>query len=158
MEYLRDLVPADLNLCDGAASFLQSGFWGGFKARFGWESRAFFADWGPGQGRPLLVMRRRLGPGFSFAYVPWGPELPGDLVADANADTNADADADAGKADGTEAGEGRRGALGELARALKAQLPGDTAFVRFDPPWYTEGAGIPPPPVGKPLYRAGADV
>jgi lipid II:glycine glycyltransferase (peptidoglycan interpeptide bridge formation enzyme) len=78
-------------------------------------------------------MRRRLAPGFSFAYVPWGPELPEDF------------------ADGGES-------LPELARALKPLLPGNTAFIRFDPPWYTEGAGTPPPVVGAPFYRAGADV
>ena len=76
--YLRGLVPADLASCNGAASFLQSGFWGSFKARFGWNARGFLADWegspgGASGGSPLMVIRRRLGPGISFAYVPWGP-------------------------------------------------------------------------------------
>jgi lipid II:glycine glycyltransferase (peptidoglycan interpeptide bridge formation enzyme) len=119
---------------------LQSGFWGSFKARFGWDSRAFLVDWKAGQERPLLVMRRSLGPGVSFAYVPWGPELPADPFAA-----------------GTIA-PGAHGALAEIAGALKAMLPGDTAFIRFDPPWYSEGADSPPPPVGRPFYRAGADV
>jgi hypothetical protein len=43
---LKNLQKADLLFCDGAESFLQSGFWGGFKARFGWEAFAFRAVWG----------------------------------------------------------------------------------------------------------------
>ncbi|MDR1374457.1 MAG: peptidoglycan bridge formation glycyltransferase FemA/FemB family protein [Treponema sp.] len=130
----RGLVPADLAACSGAAAFLQSGFWGSFKARFGWNARAFLADWGEGRIMPLLIIRRRLGLGVSFAYAPWGPELPPDFSA----------------------GE-RQAALEDLARALKELLPGDTAFVRFDPPWYTRGAAFPPP-LQKPLVRAAADV
>jgi lipid II:glycine glycyltransferase (peptidoglycan interpeptide bridge formation enzyme) len=116
---------------------LQSGFWGSFKARFGWNARGFLAEWGEWGARPLLLIRRRLAPGISFAYVPWGPELPGDFPRD---------------------GDSRNRALEELARALRSFLPKDTAFIRFDPPWYTEGADTPPPPVFKPFTRAGADV
>jgi lipid II:glycine glycyltransferase (peptidoglycan interpeptide bridge formation enzyme) len=83
---------------------------------------------------PLLIIRRRLGPGISFAYAPWGPELP----------------------PGFSAGE-RQAALEDLARALRGLLPGDTAFVRFDPPWYTRGTEFPPP-LEKPLSRAAADI
>jgi lipid II:glycine glycyltransferase (peptidoglycan interpeptide bridge formation enzyme) len=132
---LRGLVPADLACCAEAASFLQSGFWGSFKARFGWAARAFLADWG-GE-RPLLVIRRRLGPVFSFAYVPWGPELPPGFP-------NSDRE--------------RSSAMAELAIALRPLLPNSTAFIRFDPPWYTEGAETPPPSIGPPLARAAADV
>ncbi|MDR2020021.1 MAG: peptidoglycan bridge formation glycyltransferase FemA/FemB family protein [Treponema sp.] len=132
--HFRGLVPADLAACSGAAAFLQSGFWGSFKARFGWNARAFLADWGEGRTMPLLVVRRRLGPGVSFAYVPWGPELPPDFSA----------------------GE-RQAALEDLACALRELLPGDTAFVRFDPPWYTQGAEFPPP-LKEPLFRAAADI
>jgi lipid II:glycine glycyltransferase (peptidoglycan interpeptide bridge formation enzyme) len=51
----------------------------------------------------------------------------------------------------------------ELALALRAFLPRDTAFIRFDPPWraadrMSEGPGALPPPVGAPFVRAGADV
>jgi lipid II:glycine glycyltransferase (peptidoglycan interpeptide bridge formation enzyme) len=115
---------------------LQSGFWGSFKARFGWTARGFLADWeGAAGAAPLLVMRRPLGPGFSFAYVPWGPELPASFPA---------------------GGEGR--ALAELAGRLRPFLPGDTAFIRFDPPWYTEGAGTAAPALDKPLVRSRSDV
>ncbi|GHV63470.1 peptidoglycan bridge formation protein FemAB [Spirochaetia bacterium] len=155
MKFIKSIEPAELTLCDGAQFFLQSGFWGSFKARFGWNARAFFVDWGiwsPAEPRspteprslmeplgtaPLMLIRRRLMPGISFAYVPWGPELPPNFPQ-----TNDD----------------RNAALAELALGLCRFLPRDTAFIRFDPPWYTEGADAPPPPVGKPFSRAGADV
>jgi lipid II:glycine glycyltransferase (peptidoglycan interpeptide bridge formation enzyme) len=142
---LLSLSPADLGFCAASASFLQSAFWGSFKARFGWNARAFRVRWAasPEEEKPLLVIRRRLGPGFSFAYVPWGPELPETFSGEPDT---------------------RNAALPELALALKAFLPKDTAFVRFDPPWYAEGAfaadaaggaAVQPAP---PLTRAGADV
>ena len=150
------VIPAELSVCDGASSFLQSGFWGAFKARFGWEPLAFLVDRREAPGpRPLLVIRRPLGPGLSFAYVPWGPEW----------------EEPAGD------GDSRFRILAELARRLGSRLPRDTAFIRFDPPWYREeGAAVPgepePPapaantgPVrppaagfGRPFRRAAADV
>ncbi|MDR2110505.1 MAG: peptidoglycan bridge formation glycyltransferase FemA/FemB family protein [Spirochaetaceae bacterium] len=133
--YLRNLVSTGLSRCNGASSFLQSGFWGSFKARFGWNARAFLAEWASSGGEtiPLLVTRRRIGPGFSLAYVPWGPELPPGFPP-----------------------AGRGQALRELAEALRGFLPRDTALIRFDPPWFTEGDT--PPPLGKPFSRAPADV
>ena len=135
--YLRNLVPAGLSRCNEASSFLQSGFWGSFKARFGWNARAFLAEWDSpgGETTPLLVIRRRMGPGFSLAYVPGGPELPPGFPSSA--------------------GPGE--ALRELAEALRGFLPRNTALIRFDPPWFTEG-DIPPPLLGKPFSRAAADV
>jgi lipid II:glycine glycyltransferase (peptidoglycan interpeptide bridge formation enzyme) len=140
---LLSLTPADLSFCAEAASFLQSAFWGSFKARFGWNARAFRVSWAasPERDRPLLVIRRRLGPGISFAYVPWGPELPEAF---------------------SEPGE-RNAALLELALSLKAFLPKDTSFVRFDPPWYAEegaagGATADAALPSAPFIRAGADV
>jgi len=110
--YIKELVRADLSFCDQAASFLQSGFWGGFKARFGWEAFAFRAVWeteaSKQEEKSLLVLRRRLTPFFALAYVPWGPELP--------------------------AGVPFQSALEELAKRLKETLPKDTVFIRFDPP------------------------
>ncbi|GHU95117.1 peptidoglycan bridge formation protein FemAB [Spirochaetia bacterium] len=141
-QYIKGIEPVELGICDGAKdggaqSFLQSGFWGSFKARFGWNAQAFLVDWGAFGALPLMLIRRCLGLGISFAYVPWGPELPLDFPQ-----TN----------------DERNAALAELAQGLRRFLPGDTAFIRFDPPWYTEGAGTPPPPIGKPFSRAGADV
>jgi len=112
---LKDLQKADLPVCDSARSFLQSGFWGNFKARFGWEALAFRAVWDNGPEsveKPLLLLRRRLAPGLALAYIPWGPELP-------------------------EGFDARETAVMELAVSLKKMLPKDTVFIRFDIPWCT---------------------
>jgi lipid II:glycine glycyltransferase (peptidoglycan interpeptide bridge formation enzyme) len=93
--------------------------------------------WQSGSRHPLLVIRRRLGFGVSLAYVPWGPDLPQDFPADPKI---------------------RNAALEELAEALKGFLPRDTVFIRFDPPWYSEGPGTPPPELGSPFVRAAADI
>jgi lipid II:glycine glycyltransferase (peptidoglycan interpeptide bridge formation enzyme) len=134
--YLRGIFPADLSACVNAGSFLQSDFWGDFKARFGWTARAFLVDWAGAGVLSLLVLWRPLAPGLSFAYVPWGPELPPAFTDD---------------------GE-RNEALRELAQALRPLIPGNTAFIRFDAPWYTEGPETPPPQIDPPFTRAGADV
>jgi lipid II:glycine glycyltransferase (peptidoglycan interpeptide bridge formation enzyme) len=135
--FLRNLTAAALDSCEGA-SFLQSAFWGRFKARFGWAAHAFRVEW---EGvpadppPPLLLMTRPLVRGAGFAYVPWGPELPGGLSTPAD----------------------KTRALVELARELRPHLPGNTAFVRFDPPWYN-AEGEAAPPLERPLARAPADV
>ncbi|MDR1306975.1 MAG: peptidoglycan bridge formation glycyltransferase FemA/FemB family protein [Treponema sp.] len=170
--YLISLRPAELSVCTAAASFLQTDFWGGFKGRFGWAALAFTAEWltgtaaaglppagGPPQSGgetavlPLLVLHRRLGPALSFAYVPWGPELPAGYDAAA-----------------------RNVSAARLAAVLRGLLPRDTAFIRFDFPWYCETtpalAPEPVPPVSsagraaagecsppeKPFRRAAANV
>jgi lipid II:glycine glycyltransferase (peptidoglycan interpeptide bridge formation enzyme) len=163
---LSRLEKADLSVCGGAVSFLQSDFWGRFKARFGWTFFAFSAacDAGPagppaaapalpGSSEtaavpeagpaapdvpPLLVLCRRLGPGVSFAYVPWGPVFGAAFAVPA-----------------------RAAALEELAAGLKALLPPDTAFIRFDLPWPGEDFAVSrkdPRLFGKALRRAAADV
>lgn len=114
-QYIRRIIPTDLARCDGGESFLQSGFWGAFKARFGWNARPFLIEWMNGAVKPLLVIRRRLFRGFSFAYIPWGPEVPPEVLQDK---------CEYGKL------------LQELAELLREELPHDTAFIRFDPPWY----------------------
>ena len=138
-----NVSPAELSACDGAASFLQSGFWGSFKARFGWEPHPFLVDWGTGPAVPLLVICRPLGPGLSFAYAPWGPELPPAFPADLEAG---------------EDGAARSPLLAELAGALREKLPRSAAFIRFDPPWHRAGAEAAPPVLDRPLRRAPADV
>jgi len=131
---LVELIRADLSVCDKAASFLQSGFWGSFKAQFGWEAFAFRTVWKTvtreQEEKTLLVLRRRLAPAFALAYVPWGPELPD--------------------------GVPYQNALEELAGRLKEKLPKDTVFIRFDPPWLLDSDGqskIPPS-----FIRAEADI
>ena len=37
-------------------------------------------------------------------------------------------------------------------------MPDNVAFIRFDPPWYTEGPGTPPPALSEPFFPAGADI
>jgi lipid II:glycine glycyltransferase (peptidoglycan interpeptide bridge formation enzyme) len=142
----------------GGEPFLQSRFWGRFKAAWGWR------DLGPRlrveleEGKPrelrLLVLIRRLGGPFSFAYLPHGPALD-------------------------YPGPERAGPLLlALARSLRAGLPWGCLFIRFDPPWAFAEAESPGgedgedlseagatasslparPPVGLPLRRAAADV
>jgi len=117
---MMSITKASLDVCDNADSFLQSAMWGEFKSRFGWNALAFLIDWDGYEKCPLLALTRRLAPGFSFAYVPWGPQLPPDFPAG-----------------------NRVAALAQLAVKLKPLLSRNTAFIRFDPPWYSEdGADI----------------
>jgi lipid II:glycine glycyltransferase (peptidoglycan interpeptide bridge formation enzyme) len=134
-EYIQSITGCGLAACEGAGSFLQSAFWGTFKSRFGWESRAFLVNWRGFGERPLLVLYRRLAPGLAMAYVPWGPELP----------------------DNFPTGLELFPALAELAKKLRRLLPRGAAFIRFDPPWFAEEGAVPfpPPPFFK---RAAADV
>ena len=111
-QVLKSLKSADLSVCDDAASFLQSRFWGSFKSRFGWETSAFLAEWENGETKPLLVLRRKIAFGFSLAYVPWGPELPSEILCD------------------------RARAIEELAATLCGMLPKNIVFIRFDLPWF----------------------
>ncbi|HCC36789.1 MAG TPA: peptidoglycan bridge formation protein FemAB [Treponema sp.] len=134
--FIRGVTQAGISACSGAVSFLQSEQWGAFKARFGWNPRAFFVDWEGGGQIPLLALVRRIAPGFSFAYVPWGPELPAGVSP-----------------------ENGRAALPEVARKLKPFLPRNTVFVRFDPPWFVEnGAAGGADDCRDSLKRAAADI
>ncbi|NNM53339.1 MAG: peptidoglycan bridge formation glycyltransferase FemA/FemB family protein [Spirochaetales bacterium] len=51
-----------------APIFLQTGLWGKFKSRFGWQAYGFDVD-----GHSLLVLTRTLRPGLVLAYIPHGP-------------------------------------------------------------------------------------
>ena len=95
--------------------------WGEFKSRFGWTAKGFLIEWTQDDSKfPLLLLCRRLAPGFSFAYVPWGPHLPSDFPED-----------------------GKAQAMAELAEKLKPFLAHNTVFIRFEPPWfYTEGGEV----------------
>jgi len=127
---IQSITAADLSVCESADSFLQSAMWGRFKARFGWEARAFVIEWAEGGARPLLTLSRRIAPGIAMTYIPWGPELPADGVSP--------------------------NATEELARALRPLLP-HIAFIRFDPPWFAPDEGAPPEPPA-PFKRAAADI
>jgi len=144
---LVELRPAELDFCGGASSFLQTGFWGNFKARFGWKAFAFSAKWETSSDAavlPLLVLYHKLGPGIGFAYIPWGPELPPDYTA---------------AADGVTAGgvANPADAAAELAAALRSFLPKNTAFIRFDFPWFTDQPILREGSIPRPFTRA-ADV
>ena len=116
-----EIIEAELSACDNAGSFLQSPMWGEFKSRFGWSAKAFLIEWLSDdikEKTPLLVLCRRLAPGFSFAYVPWGPELPASFPFN----------------------EDRPKAMSELAKKIKKYLSKNNVFIRFDFPWfYAEG-------------------
>ena len=137
MRFIRKVTNADIAVCDKADSFLQSSLWGAFKSCFGWTARAFMIDWTQYGERPLLTLCRRLAPGISFAYIPWGPELPDGFPEDPVE---------------------RSLALSELCAALRPFLPKSAAFIRIDPPWYSRGADAPPPVLLKPFLRSAADV
>ncbi len=135
---------------DLAASFLQSDFWGEFKAGYGWMPLRLELEIGEGAATPngtslpLLILVRRLGAGFSFAYAPLGPGL--ELAASS-----------------------RSSFLAELSEGIEEFLPRGCLFIRYDPPWYElepiasaeegiGGAGVARPIIGSPLRRAAVDV
>ena len=62
---------------------------------------------------PLLVLSRRIASGFFLAYIPWGPEFPSSFPS-----------------------AQRQKAAAQLADKLKPFLSRNTAFVRFEPPWF----------------------
>jgi lipid II:glycine glycyltransferase (peptidoglycan interpeptide bridge formation enzyme) len=104
------LETASAEFCDSSQAFLQSGFWGSFKSEFGWKARHFSLGF-EASSSSLLVLERRLARGFSFAYVPHGPEC------------------DFAEIDRAEA-------LSALAASIRPFLPHGCLFLRFDPPWY----------------------
>ena len=112
---IKEIETADLSICEKSESFLQSYMWGEFKSRFGWEARAFLINWEGRGSTPLLAISRKVIFGFSFVYIPWGPELP---VGFPEAD--------------------RGNALCELAKKLKIFFKSKPFFIRFDPGWYNE--------------------
>ncbi|MDR2796284.1 MAG: peptidoglycan bridge formation glycyltransferase FemA/FemB family protein [Spirochaetaceae bacterium] len=134
--FIKNLTAAPLSLCEDAESFLQSDFWGAFKASFHWTPFAFRIVWENGEEKALLVLYRPLAAGLGFAYAPWGPELPEAFPADNAARTQA---------------------LLETAEALRPFLPRNTALVRFDPAWFSRETE-PAPVILEPFTRAATDV
>lgn len=121
-----------------AGSFMQSRFWGLFKARTGWE--AYEVSGAFGEHAPpirILVLRRRLARVFSFLYVPHGPpeDFAGSQLSRA----------------------ARMRALGQLASALARTFGCRNLFIRFDLDWERDSAGKSDLPADVPLRR-GADV
>ena len=113
MEFITHIESAEIAACDNAQNFLQSSMWAEFKSRFGWDPKTFLIGYEGNVASPLLVLSRTFAPGFSFAYIPWGPsQLPDNFAA-----------------------ENRAKVLAELAEKLKPLLATNTVFIRFDPPW-----------------------
>ena len=112
-----EITKAELSICEDAGNFLQSAMWGNFKSRFGWTARVFSVDWqleNVKEKSAILVLFRRLMPGFSFAYIPWGPNLPSEFPESKKIN-----------------------AMADLAAKLKKHHAHNTVFIRFEFPWYT---------------------
>jgi len=117
-QLINKIEKTELENCKNASSFLQSAMWGKFKSLFGWSAKSFLIEWSFNEKRenaPLLVLYRRLAPGFSFAYVPWGPHLPPFFPCDVKPQ-----------------------AMRQLAKKLKTFFAFNTVFIRFEPPWFNE--------------------
>jgi lipid II:glycine glycyltransferase (peptidoglycan interpeptide bridge formation enzyme) len=113
--FIQEIKEADHAVCENADTFLQSAMWGEFKSCFGWERKAFLINWKGRENVPLLAISRVLALGFSFVYIPWGPQLPLDFPQ-----------------------EEKPKAIFELAVKLRAFFKRRYVFIRFDPPWYGE--------------------
>lgn len=111
------LEPVGLDELDGSDELSQTGFWGRYKSGFGARPYAFRI----GAAGGMLVLVRRVAPGLSLGYVPYGPDLP----------------------DPTGAPGARERLLLRLGQAAAPLLPREVAFVRFDLPWEvgSQGAG-----------------
>ena len=105
--------------------FLQAGFWGRFKEKFGWKAFAVEIIVGTPNGQKdskffeyrLLVLVRRVFRVTHFAYIPHGPDLSWFETL------------------GPATGLDERAILGELSRQIASVLPMKCAFVRWDPDW-----------------------
>jgi lipid II:glycine glycyltransferase (peptidoglycan interpeptide bridge formation enzyme) len=99
------VVRLPLNRIHVPGNLLQSPLWAVAKRSRRTTPLAFRVDSFP----PMLVLIQRVADDASYAYLPWGPQLP---EADQSGRT-----------------------LEIVARALQAHLPGDCVFLRFDLPW-----------------------
>jgi len=118
----------------------------------------------------ILVLWRRLAGPLAIAYIPWGDvfsealsagegrsgggALSGEQALSANEARSAEEAARFGEAAYSERGD----LLIVFARELKKFLPKNTTFLRFDPPWATEGKDNFPPPLKKPFVPAPANI
>ena len=117
------IEPASLEALAGEAELLQSAFWASFRETLGWKAHPFHGRCSD-QEFHFLVLTRRLKLGLGLAYVPLGPGCPEPVQDQARL-------------------------LEELGAAVTPHLPGGTLFIRFDPPWGTEGLGNIPRPLDK---------
>lgn len=140
------LAPTSLERLDRQEVFLQSGFWGRFRAELGWTPMPFIVTIrdpiaGLVTEYPILALRRRIGRLFSIAYVPY-PGLCG--VSPYHAATGSE-------------GDRFIEALGGVSTLLAEYLPADCLFIRYDMPWSAEEPSALPAP-DKPFRRASAEI
>ena len=101
------------------SGLFQSRFWAAFKKQRGYEVQTFMLEMGR-RWSYLVTVNRPFRGGNSYRYVPYGPEL--------------------------RASEGEEGRLlEETAEQLRAHLPRETTFLRFDLPWESPYSTTPPP-------------
>lgn len=110
-----ELSPVGLDELDGSDELEQTGFWGRYKGSFGARAHAFRI----GASGSMLVLVRRIAPGFSLGYVPYGPDVP----------------------DPRGAPGARESLLLGLGQAAAPLLPREVAFIRFDLPWESGSGG-----------------
>jgi len=114
-DYSINITKTDSVNFENVSSFLQSSLWGEFKSRFGWDAKTFLIELSKEEQSTfyLHVLCRRLAPGFSFAYIPWGPCFTPDFPL-----------------------AQRQKAMALIAVKLKPFLFRNTVFIRFEPPWF----------------------
>lgn len=113
---------ADFSAGGNQGSFLQTPFWGAFKARHGWTLIRFKGTVSSIKVEFSLLLRSFARGFFSLAYVPMFPSA--EIIKAAQA--GADGDENAGA-------KNFCALLNELAAALKPFLPKNAICVRFDP-------------------------
>ena len=125
----RFLEPVPLEAIDGHSVLLQTGFWGRFKARFGWTALAFLIS-----GEiPLLALTRRIAGPFTLCYVPHGP------LADSRLNQ-------------------QEYYLIGVTTELRQHLKSGCVFVRYDLPWGREEGEPSTLPLAAPFRRAVMDI
>jgi lipid II:glycine glycyltransferase (peptidoglycan interpeptide bridge formation enzyme) len=110
---LEPVVLSDLQ----GRNFFQSGFWGAFKSRFGWNAKGYTFQAGGRRGQ-LMVLAREVSPGMPVLYVPYGPDA--DLPS-----------------------EKQGPFLEQLSESVRRDAPAGSVFLRYDLPWETPYAQTP---------------
>jgi lipid II:glycine glycyltransferase (peptidoglycan interpeptide bridge formation enzyme) len=109
VQIIDDIEAIDIERISTRRNLMQSAKWARTKRRRGRDVRAFRLRGRLGAGAAVVVLQR-LSDAYRMAYLPWGPDL-------------------------TAPPEQQGLVLEESAEALRAQLPEDVLFLRFDLPW-----------------------
>ena len=156
--YKLYIEKATLKELDNHETLFQSGFWGKLKESYGQTPLPFLCRLETESKEsgtiPLLVMLRRIAPGFSLAYVPHGPVLSGIRLKGTFSEINS--------VYGFRVIESNNGFPEKLLESLAGEIahlmPGGTIFIRFDVPWGIIGAGKEAPALGVPFRKAPMDI